>query len=100
MLRRPGGKLASRRSCFSLADWLSPRNVGYNENVIVRLPVIPVPLRPPDDEILLSLEKAFTTIYDRAAYDLSIDYTAAPPPPALSQAERTWMSEQLSEFFE
>ena len=62
--------------------------------------MIPIPLRPPDDEILLSLEKAFTTIYDRAAYDLSIDYTADPPAPALSQADRSWMCEQLSEFFE
>ena len=29
MLRKPGGKSTRRRSCFSLADWLSLRNVSY-----------------------------------------------------------------------
>ncbi|MEZ4658878.1 MAG: DUF4058 family protein [Caldilineaceae bacterium] len=64
------------------------------------LPAIPVPLRPPDDDILLNLEEAFSAIYDRAAYDLSIEYAAEPPPPALSQADSVWMAQRLSEFYE
>jgi hypothetical protein len=52
------------------------------------LPTIPVPLRQPDDDVLLQLSAAFASIYDEAAYDLSINYAADPPPPALSAADR------------
>lgn len=51
------------------------------------LPVVPVPLRAPDDDVVLDLAAAFTTIYDRAAYDLSVNYREAPPPPPLSAAQ-------------
>ena len=34
MLRKPGGKLARQRSCFSLADWLLLRNVSYELRMI------------------------------------------------------------------
>lgn len=47
------------------------------------LPTVPVPLRQPDADVTLNLGLALQTIYERGAYDLSIDYTAAPPPPAL-----------------
>ncbi|MEZ4862916.1 MAG: DUF4058 family protein [Caldilineaceae bacterium] len=60
-----------------------------------RLPVLLVPLRQPDADIYLDLGLALHTIYDRAAYDLSIDYTAAPPPPALTEAEMHWLHRQL-----
>lgn len=60
-----------------------------------RLPTVPVPLRTPDADVLLDLDLALRTIYDRAAYDLSIDYTAAPPPPALTEEETLWLRHQL-----
>lgn len=44
-----------------------------------RLPVIPVPLRQPDPDVPLDLAAALNTIYDEAAYDLSVDYRQAPP---------------------
>ena len=56
------------------------------------LPVINVPLRAPDADILLDLETAFTSIYDKAAYDLTVDYTTPPPPPALSQQEKEFVA--------
>lgn len=46
------------------------------------LPLVPVPLLDPDPDVPLDLSAALATIYDEAAYDLSIDYTAVPPPPA------------------
>lgn len=55
------------------------------------LPVIKVPLRAPDADVLLDLENAFTSIYDKAAYDLTIDYTTTPPPPALSKQEKEFV---------
>lgn len=59
------------------------------------LPVIPIPLRLPDGDVPLDLAVTFATIYDRAAYDLSIDYREAPPPPSLTAAEQTWLSQRL-----
>ncbi len=56
-----------------------------------RLPVIPVPLLAPDPDVPLELAPALTTIYDEAAYDLSVDYGKPPPPPPLSPDELEWM---------
>lgn len=61
------------------------------------LPVIPIPLRSPDKELLLDLGAVFSAIYDKAAYDLTIDYTVPPPPPALSTQEKRWVEELLHE---
>ena len=47
-----------------------------------KLPVIPVPLKEPDSDVPLNLGKALKLIYERSLYDLSIDYTQLPPPPA------------------
>lgn len=60
------------------------------------LPTLPLPLRPPDDDVTLDLAVAFSALYDEAAYDLSIDYRQDPPPPALSEADRAWFNELLS----
>ncbi len=60
-----------------------------------RLPILPVPLRPPDADITLDLGLAVQGIYDRAAYDLSIDYAAPPPPPELSADDLAWLRRQI-----
>lgn len=54
-------------------------------------PNVPVPLRPPDDDVVLNLANIFTEVYDEAAYDLSVDYQQPPPPPALSDDEKAWV---------
>ncbi|MDY6936806.1 MAG: DUF4058 family protein [Cyanobacteriota bacterium] len=55
------------------------------------LPVVPVPLQNSDADVPLDLQSVFTAIYDEAAYDLSVDYSQTPPPPALSEAETKWL---------
>lgn len=55
------------------------------------LPVLPVPLAAPDVDVPLELDEILATIYDEAAYDLSIDYSAPPPPPELSAEDAAWM---------
>lgn len=55
------------------------------------LPTIPIPLRSPDADVPLNLGSALHSIYDEAAYDLSIDYSAAPPPPPLSSELQAWL---------
>jgi hypothetical protein len=56
------------------------------------LPTIPIPLRPPDDDVTLNLAAALVAVYDEAAYDLSINYQQDPPPPNLSADDRDWVS--------
>ncbi len=59
------------------------------------LPTIPVPLLPPDADVLLDIAAAFRAVYDEAAYELSLDYHQPPPPPALTAAETQWVAELL-----
>jgi hypothetical protein len=58
------------------------------------LPVIPVPLKAEDPDVALDLGAAMMEIYDEAGYDLSIDYTQSPPPPALTVADESWWRSQ------
>ena len=59
------------------------------------LPVVPVPLQYPDPDVPLDLGKALPAIYDRAAYDLRLDYTQLPPAPAFSSDDVQWIAELL-----
>jgi hypothetical protein len=56
-----------------------------------KLPLVPVPLLPSDDDVVLDLPAALVAIYDEAAYDLSIDYQQPPPPPDFSADDLGWM---------
>lgn len=59
------------------------------------IPVVPVPLIAPDADVPLDLGLAVRTIYDRASYDLRIDYHGAPPPPALTPEDASWVRERI-----
>jgi hypothetical protein len=58
-------------------------------------PRVPVPLRQPDDDVVLELGLAFSDVYDEAAYELSIDYQQPPPPPALAEHDNAWVRSLL-----
>jgi hypothetical protein len=57
------------------------------------LPAVPVPLRAPDADVPLDLGDALRSVYEEAAYDLSIDYESAPPPPPLTEVERSLVAD-------
>ena len=59
-----------------------------------RLPVVPVPLRPPDVDVDLDLQATLATVYETAAYELSVNYQVPPPPP-LSDDDARWVAELL-----
>ena len=61
-----------------------------------KLPLLPVPLRAPDPDVVLDLGAVLTAVYDEAAYDLSIDYNQSPPPPELEPEVSTWLRELLT----
>jgi len=44
-----------------------------------RLPVLPVPLRAPDPDLLIDLAAVFNTAYDRGRFKRRIDYRGAAP---------------------
>lgn len=50
-------------------------------------PIVPVSLHPPDAAVCLDLPLALTSIYDEAAYDLSIDYSQLPHLRFFSEAD-------------
>jgi hypothetical protein len=61
-----------------------------------KLPNCRIPLRPPDEDVVLNLTAVFTRCYDIGGYDLLVDYSKEPYGP-LSEAELAWMDGYLRE---
>jgi hypothetical protein len=61
-----------------------------------RLPPIGVPLKPEDGSVALDLEAVLNTAYDRAGYDLELDYRVDPVPP-LEGEWNAWAHRLLKE---
>lgn len=60
------------------------------------LPLLPIPLDPPDADVLLDMNATLRTVYERAAYERRIDYRQPAPPPALRPALAKWMKAHLA----
>ncbi|MEO6811123.1 MAG: DUF4058 family protein [Isosphaeraceae bacterium] len=73
-----------------------PSGLLWPIRLFQRLPVVPIPLRPDDPDAPLDLQAVLTTAYDRAGYDLEIDYRADPVPP-LSPELAEWSNRWLQE---
>ena len=58
------------------------------------LPVVPIPLRGKEPEAPLDLASVLRAVYDRAAYDASVDYRKPPQPP-LEGDDARWARELL-----
>ena len=63
-------------------------------NVRQSLPVIGIPLRPPDPDVPLDLGAVLRAAYDHGAYDLSIEYGQAPEP-SLNSKDAAWADRML-----
>lgn len=57
------------------------------------IPVFPLPLKVGEAELLVNLNEILNGVYERAGFDLRIDYTQPPQPP-LSEAEVPWAEER------
>jgi hypothetical protein len=53
------------------------------------MPDIPIPLLPGDGDAMVSLAETFSAVYNRAAYELSLDYNADILP-ATTEADAVW----------
>jgi Protein of unknown function (DUF4058) len=59
------------------------------------IPDIPVPLQPGEAEPSLALNRLLHDVYDRAGYDLTLDYQQSPPPPRIREQDIQWMKQLL-----
>ncbi len=75
--------IVSRRRRRPVAD-------VYAWTVRDRLPTVPVPLKEGDPDVSLDLQAAFASVYDRARYDLSLNYSADLAAP-LRAEDAEWM---------
>ena len=66
-----------------------PKVSIYPWSIRQSLPPIQIPLKDNDADVSLDLQSAFTTVFDRARYQLSLDYTATLEPP-LSAEDAKW----------
>lgn len=53
------------------------------------IPEFPLPLQPEDEEPVVALNRLLHDLYDRAGYDLRIDYRQEPEPP-LAKDDAVW----------
>ena len=79
--------LVSRGSCRPAADL-------YPFGLRDLIPAVPIPLRFNDPEPIVDLQNLLNQTYQRARFDLAIDY-AQPLKPALSPEDAVWVDEIL-----
>ncbi len=53
------------------------------------LPTIPIPLSEDDPDVMLNLQEVLNTVFDRAAYQISVDYERGMEP-GLDEARQAW----------
>ncbi|MDZ8235901.1 MAG: DUF4058 family protein [Nostoc sp. ChiQUE01a] len=73
-----------------------PRAELYPFGLQEQIPTFLLPLRRGDTEPLVDLQALIHGVYDRAGFDLAIDYTSKPIPP-LFEADAVWANELLQQ---
>ncbi len=76
---------------------MRPRGTLWPISLTQRLPVIQIPLRNQDADAQLDLKVVLDTAYDRAGYDLVIDYHH-PPSIALDEKNANWAKDWLAKM--
>lgn len=71
-----------------------PRAVLYAFGLEVAIPPVTVPLRPPDAGPRLEVGSILQEVYERAAYELRVDYGKEPVPP-LPPERQAWLGDIL-----
>lgn len=71
-----------------------PRAELYAFNLENPIPVIEIPLKPPEAEVSLDIQTLLAKLYDRARYAMAIDYTQTPIPPIRPTAQ-AWVQQRL-----
>ncbi len=61
------------------------------------LPVVPVPLLPPDPDVPLDLQATVAACFDLVGYERLLPYAGPPPPPELGNDDSAWADAMLRE---
>jgi hypothetical protein len=72
----------------------APQCTVWPASCLRPLPEIPVPLSPPDADVMLALQPMIEAIYGRSRYALDIDYRQRCRP-RLDAAHVQWLQEHL-----
>jgi hypothetical protein len=88
-----GSQSADYRILVSRAEQRSQADL-YAFNVQDSMPQFPLPLAAEEVEPIIDLQGLLNQVYDRAGYNLVIDY-ARPPVPPLNEADAAWADELL-----
>lgn len=86
--------VASDYAVMVFRSWNWPRAQLYAFSVKDAVPAVPIPLRRGEDEPTLELGAVLGQLYDRAGYDLRIDY-GKPPEPPLDEDAAAWAAARL-----
>ena len=89
----------SHRTAYQVCVWRAsqPDSLAvYRAPLRERLPVISIPLRPADRDVLLDLQAVLNQCYRNGAYD-DIDYRGEPDPPLLLASDASWADALLRE---
>jgi hypothetical protein len=73
-----------------------PRTEVWPIRLQEKLPTVPVPLLPPDEDVPLNLQQAVDDCFAVVGYEDLLDYSQPPPPPPLDEDERNWLEMVLS----
>jgi hypothetical protein len=87
------GRASAYRMLVSRGD-CRPNATLYAFGVRQSIPPFSLPLKPTDQEPTIDLGQILHDLYDRASYDLRLDYKGDPVPP-LPTAEAVWADELL-----
>jgi hypothetical protein len=80
-----------------VAGWERPRARLLAFGIRDPVPEVTVPLRQGEAEATLALGPLLAGVYDRARFDLVLDYRRPPPEPPLSPEDATWVETLLRE---
>jgi hypothetical protein len=69
--------------------WRRPKATLYTFGLRVPIPAFSLPLRQGEDEPVINLNATLHALYDRARFDLRLDYSQPPVPP-LAEADTVW----------
>jgi Protein of unknown function (DUF4058) len=68
----------------------------YGFSYKMEIPPIPIPLLPQDEEPSLDLNRVLHMLYEKAGYDLAIDYRQ-PPQPHLRKQDEAWAAKIIGQ---
>jgi len=87
---------SARRSVYHAVthrSWAGNQHEYFAMPLNLRLPLIPIPLRKADKDVVLDIQSLIDRVYRNGAYHVTIDYSQPPEPPFTSEAAE-W-SDQL-----